>query len=157
ITVHDTDTLRFILQAEVNAVVAMTASHGMASGGLEDTIMGVMHFDNDVLAQFHDAFTVRHAVTGLEVHGTAGSLYARDVMTQRAVGAVVLRHDGIEEAVALDEPENLYERSVRQFVAAVAGCGQPAAGGEDGVRSLAVALAARESAASGRRVAVSYG
>ncbi|HEX5500596.1 MAG TPA: Gfo/Idh/MocA family oxidoreductase, partial [Thermomicrobiales bacterium] len=156
ITVHDADTLRFVLQAEVAEVTAMTASHGMASGGLEDTIMGVMRFDNDVLAQFHDAFTLRHAVTGLEIHGTDGSLYARDVMTQAPVGTVVLRRDGVEEAVALGEHENLYERSVRHFVAAVEGRGAPSASGEDGVRSLAVALAAREAAATGRRVAVSY-
>ncbi|HEU0116473.1 MAG TPA: Gfo/Idh/MocA family oxidoreductase, partial [Thermomicrobiales bacterium] len=67
------------------------------------------------------------------------------------------RRDNVEEAVALDEPENLYERSVANFVAAVEGRGAPSAGGEDGVRSLAVALAAREAAASGRRVSVSYG
>jgi 1,5-anhydro-D-fructose reductase (1,5-anhydro-D-mannitol-forming) len=133
----------------------MTASQGMASGGLEDAIMGVLRFDNGVLAQLHDAFTARHAVTGLEVHGTDGSLYARDVMTQRSVGSVVLRRDGVEEAVELGEPENLYERSVRQFVAAVEG-GVPTATGEDGVRSLAIALAARESAATGKRVAITY-
>jgi 1,5-anhydro-D-fructose reductase (1,5-anhydro-D-mannitol-forming) len=157
ITVHDADTLCFVLQAEATEATAMTASQGMASGGLEDAIMGVLRFDNGVLAQFHDAFTARHAITGLEVHGADGSLYAGDVMTQRAVGSVVLRRDGVEEAVELDEPENLYERSVRNFVAAIEGRGAPSASGEDGVRSLAIALAARESAASGRRVAIGYG
>jgi 1,5-anhydro-D-fructose reductase (1,5-anhydro-D-mannitol-forming) len=156
ITVHDADTLRFVLGEEVAAVTAMTASQGMARAGLEDAVMGVMRFGNGVLAQFHDAFTIRHAHTGFEVHGTDGSLYATDVMTQRPVGAITLRRDSEEELIAVAH-ENLYERSVRLFNAAVRGEGQPAATGEDGLRSLAVALAVREAAASGQTVDVVYG
>jgi 1,5-anhydro-D-fructose reductase (1,5-anhydro-D-mannitol-forming) len=43
---------------------------------------------------------------------------------------------------------------VRCFNAAVRGEGEPAASGPDGVRSLAVALAVRESAQTGRTIAV---
>jgi 1,5-anhydro-D-fructose reductase (1,5-anhydro-D-mannitol-forming) len=148
ITVHDADTLRFVLDDEVAEVTAMTASQGMGQAGLEDAVMGVMRFRGGVLAQFHDAFTVRHAFTGFEVHGTDGSLYGRDVMTQRPVGTVTLWRDGIEEPAPI-EHGNLYERSVARFNAAVRGEGEPAATGEDGVRSLAVALAVREAAESG--------
>jgi 1,5-anhydro-D-fructose reductase (1,5-anhydro-D-mannitol-forming) len=154
ITVHDADTLRFVLQDEVEAVTAMTASQGMARSGLEDAVMGVMRFRSGVIAQFHDAFTAPHAVTGFEVHGTEGSLIGRDVMTQRPAGTVTLRRNGAEEAVSLVH-ENLYDRSVRRFNAAVRGEGSPAATGDDGIRSLAVALAVRESAQTGRQVPVS--
>jgi 1,5-anhydro-D-fructose reductase (1,5-anhydro-D-mannitol-forming) len=158
ITVHDADTLRFVLgDGEVEEVIAFTAAQGMAAGGLEDAVMGVMRFRGGVLAQFHDAFTVRHAGTGFEVHGEEGSLIGRDVMTQRPVGTVVLRRGDREEALAIGEPNNLYERSVRLFAAAARGDGEPAATGEDGVRSLAIALAARESAATGRAVRVAGG
>jgi 1,5-anhydro-D-fructose reductase (1,5-anhydro-D-mannitol-forming) len=153
ITVHDADTLRFVLGAEPMEVTAMAASQGMGRAGLEDAIMGVMRFDNGVLAQFHDAFTARHAYTGFEVHGSEGSLYGRDVMTQRPVGTITLRRDGHEEDVPVAH-ENLYERSVRLFNQAVRGGGAPAATGDDGVRSLAIALAVRESAATGRSVPV---
>jgi 1,5-anhydro-D-fructose reductase (1,5-anhydro-D-mannitol-forming) len=153
ITVHDADTLRFALGGEVAEVTAMTASQGMGRAGLEDAVMGVMRFRDGVIAQFHDAFTAPHASTGFEVHGTEGSLYGRDVMTQRPVGAVTIRREGSEEAVPV-EHENLYERSVRCFNAAIRGEGEPAASGEDGVRSLAVALAVRESAQTGRTVQV---
>ena len=88
ITVHDVDTLRFALGDEVAEVTAMTANQGMGRAGLEDAVMGVMRFRNGVIAQFHDAFTAPHASTGVEVHGTEGSLYGRDVMTQRPVGTV---------------------------------------------------------------------
>ena len=131
----------------------MTASQGMGRAGLEDAVMGVMRFRGGVIAQFHDAFTAPHAVTGFEVHGTVGSLYGRDVMTQRPVGAVTIRRNGSEEAFPLTH-ENLYERSVRCFNAAIRGEGEPSATGTDGVRSLAVALAVRDSAQLGRKVRV---
>jgi 1,5-anhydro-D-fructose reductase (1,5-anhydro-D-mannitol-forming) len=153
ITVHDADTLRFVLGDEIREVTAMTAGQGMGRAGLEDAVMGVMRFGNDVIAQFHDAFTSPHAHTGFEVHGTEGSLYGRDVMTQRPVGSLTLRHGDSEEGVPVAH-ESLYERSVRCFNAAIRGEGEPAASGVDGVRSLAVALAVRESARMGRAVPV---
>lgn len=153
ITVHDADTLRFVLKDEVETVTAMTASQGMGQSGLEDSVMGVMRFGSGLLAQFHDAFTVRHTLTGFEVHGTDGSLFGRNVMTQKAIGEVVLRRGDEQETVPVHH-ENLYERSVRQFNAAVRGEGEPAATGLDGFRSLAIALAAREAAQTGCAVSV---
>jgi 1,5-anhydro-D-fructose reductase (1,5-anhydro-D-mannitol-forming) len=153
ITVHDADTLRFALGDEVTEVTAMTAKQGMGRAGLEDAVMGVMRFRNGVIAQFHDAFTAPHASTGFEVHGTDGSLYGRDVMTQRPMGMVSMRREGREEDVPVDH-ENLYERSVRCFNAAIRGEGEPAASGADGVQSLAVAVAVREAAETGQTVRV---
>jgi 1,5-anhydro-D-fructose reductase (1,5-anhydro-D-mannitol-forming) len=152
ITVHDADTLRFILDAEPVEAVGLSAP---ADGGAVAAIgaMAVLRFDNGVLAQLHDAFDVPHAGTGIEIHGSAGSLFGRDAMTQRPVGEIRLRDARGERAVAV-EHEDLYVRSVAAFAAAVRGEGQPAASGEDGVRSLAAALAVLEAARSGRRVAV---
>jgi 1,5-anhydro-D-fructose reductase (1,5-anhydro-D-mannitol-forming) len=97
-----------------------------------------------------------HARTGLEVHGTDGSLYATDVMTQDPIGRVVLRRDEREEEVDLGVPEDLYVRAVRLFNAATRGEGAPAATGEDGIRSLAVGLAVQEAARTGRTTPVRY-
>jgi 1,5-anhydro-D-fructose reductase (1,5-anhydro-D-mannitol-forming) len=153
--VHDADTLRFVLGAEPVEAAGIAQYAGMATAGLEDGVMAVLRFDNGVLAQLHDAFTVEHAGTGLEVHGAKGSILGRDVMTQRAVGEVKLRDAGGETAFAL-EHENLYLRGVRTFVAALGCHGQPAASGEDGLRSLATALAVLEACSTGRTAAVRY-
>jgi 1,5-anhydro-D-fructose reductase (1,5-anhydro-D-mannitol-forming) len=153
ITVHDADTLRFVLDSEPVAVSAMTSRGGMANEGLEDGVMGVVRFANGVLAQFHDAFTTRYATTGFEVHGDEGSLIGRDCMTQAPKGEVALRTAKGEENLRL-EHEDLYARSVRLFSEAAAGHGSPAATGEDGVKSLAVALAAGEAARAGRETPV---
>jgi len=150
ITVHDADTLRFVLADEVWEVTALAAGQGLAQGALEDAVMGVWRFEGGVLAQHHDAFTVRHAPTGLQVLGEAGSLIAEDVMTQRPVGRVYIQRGDERAQADIGVPENLYARSVRLFNAAARGEGEPAATGEDGVRSLAIALAVRESARTGR-------
>jgi 1,5-anhydro-D-fructose reductase (1,5-anhydro-D-mannitol-forming) len=134
----------------------MTQAAGMASGELEDGAMSVLRFESGLLAQLHEAFTTRHAGTGFEVHGTDGSLVARDVMTQRPVGEVLLRTGAGQEILPVGH-EKLYDRAVRLFHAAVRGEGQPAATGEDGVWSLATAVAVRDAAASGRAVPVEAG
>jgi 1,5-anhydro-D-fructose reductase (1,5-anhydro-D-mannitol-forming) len=155
ITVHDADTLRFVLDDEVTEVTALAAQQGLATSEVEDAVMGVMRFRRGVLAQFHDAFTIKHALTGLEVHGTDGSLIGEHVMTQEPEnGRVFLRRDGAVEEIDVGERENLYVRSVRLFNAAVRGEGQPAATAEDGIRSLAIGLAVQESVRSGRQVQV---
>jgi 1,5-anhydro-D-fructose reductase (1,5-anhydro-D-mannitol-forming) len=153
ITVHDADTLRFILGAEAVQAVAMSQSAFLAREGLEDGVMAVLKFDNGVLAQLHDAFTVKHAGTGIEIHGSEGSVIGRNVMTQRAIGDVLLRDAQGEQAIAV-EHENLYVRGVASFCAAMRGEGSPAATAEDGVRSLAAALAVLEASRSGRAIDV---
>jgi 1,5-anhydro-D-fructose reductase (1,5-anhydro-D-mannitol-forming) len=156
ITVHDADTLRFILGAEPVEAIGMTQASGMARAGLEDGAMSVLRFDNGVLAQIHDAFTVRHAGTGIEIHGTEGSIIGRDVMTQRPVGEVILRNAQGERTVELT-PGNLYVRGVASFAAAMRGDGEPAATAEDGVRSLATALAVLQACREGRSVRIDVG
>jgi len=148
ITVHDADTLRFVLDDEPGSVVAMTSHGGMGRAGLEDGVMGVIRFSSGLLAQFHDGFTTKYATTGFEVHGDAGSLIGRDCMTQAPKGEVVLRSAAGEEALKLDH-ESLYARSIRLFQDAVAGKGAPSATGEDGVKSLSVAISAFAAARSG--------
>lgn len=79
----------------------------------------------------------------------------RDVMTQRAAGRVYLRNASGEKEVPI-EHENLYNRSLAAFNTAIQGEGQPSASGEDGVRSLAIALAVLESARTGKHVEIRY-
>ncbi len=156
ITVHDADTLRFVLADDPVEAVALSQSGGLASPGLEDGVMAAIRFKSGLIAQTHDGFTLPHAGTGFEVHGTEGSLIARDVMTQRAIGTVTLRTAGGEEALPLDH-ENLYARAIRNFHAAIAGQGAPSASGADGIWSLATALAVLESARTGKAVKIDAG
>ena len=156
ITVHDTDTLRYVLNDDVEEVTAFSAQQGMGAGNIEDGVMGVMRFKNGTLAQFHDAFTIGHTNTGFQVHGTEGSLHAEDVMTQSPIGKIYLQRGSEREEVSLPTHNNLYGHAVQAFNAAVRGSGAPWATGEDGIKSLAVALAVLESTQSGKAVKVQY-
>jgi 1,5-anhydro-D-fructose reductase (1,5-anhydro-D-mannitol-forming) len=153
ITVHDADTLRFVLDDDPLEVSAFTQAAGMAAGGLEDGAMCIWRFKSGIIAQSHEGFTTKFAGTGFEVHGSEGSLIAKDVMTQKPIGSVLLRTAKGEEELSFDR-EDLYVRSLRQLHAAIRGEGQPSATGEDGVWSLAAAEAALQSAKSGEAVAV---
>lgn len=156
ITVHDTDTLRFVLGRDPVEVIAFSQAGGMGKQGLEDAVMGVMRFEDGIIAQFHDAFTVKYAETGFEVHGTEGSLIARNVMTQRPVGTVTLRTAAGDEELPT-AGRNLYETALEAFHAAVAGKGRPSATAEDGIWSLATGLAVVEAAKRGSAVKVETG
>lgn len=142
---------------EVLDVAAVELSQGMAARTTSDAVMGSGRLTGDVGLQIHAAYTVPHAVTGFEVHGSEGSLYATKAMKQEPDGDVVLCRAGCDD-MAMDVPdrEGLYERTLRFFADAVTAGGAPTASGADGVRSLAVAMAIRQSAQTCQTIHVKY-
>ena len=156
ITVHNADTLAFLLGEYPEKVTARTHNHGMAGAAMEDAAMGIWEFPSGVMAYTHEGFTLPHAKNGLELHGSDASLYAEDVMTQQPKGRITIRRNG-DDTVIPTASENLYEIGVGQFVAACQGGAKPDADGWAGVRSLAVALATLDSADKGQTVTVDYG
>jgi 1,5-anhydro-D-fructose reductase (1,5-anhydro-D-mannitol-forming) len=155
ITVHDADVARFLLDEDPMTVVAQSVSSGMGQS-VEDSAMSVWLMPSGAMVQSHESFTHPFAGSGLEVHGTEGSIFARGVMTQAPVGEIELVTAAGREAVPFPK-HDLYAQGLRDFLAAVAGRGKPAATGRDGVASLAVALAVREAARTGLRQSVDYG
>jgi 1,5-anhydro-D-fructose reductase (1,5-anhydro-D-mannitol-forming) len=155
IAVHDADTVRFLLGEDPVEVLAIAQNKGMAEG-LEDGAMMILRMPSGAIVQTHEAFTVPHAGSGLEVHGKTGSLFASNVMTQRPIGEVWVVTEAGRRDIPV-EPHNLYAFSLGKFAAAIRGEGAPAASGHDGVKSLAIALAAQQSAREGRRITVDYG
>ncbi len=148
LTVHDSDLLRFILGDEPESVQTIVQNGGLAAAGIEDAAMHLLTFRSGLIAQIYESFTTPYLRTSVEVHGTAGSIVAMDCMAQAPGGTVVLRTAAGEEALPLSQ-ENYYTRGVRAFHDAIAGKGSPPATGEDGLRSLAAALAALKAARSG--------
>lgn len=155
IVVHDADTMAFHLGEYPLDVVALENADSMGQG-VEDSVMSTWRMPSGALVQTHEGFTIRHAGTGIEFHGTKGSIVARNVMTQQPIGQIELRTEAGVEQISFSE-HNLYHRSMGLFMDAVAGKGQPAATGRDGVRSLAVAMAVKQAATTGQRVTVAYG
>lgn len=155
IAVHDADTIAYVLGEHPLEVAALAQNAGLAKG-MEDGCMSVWKFPSGALCFAHESFAVPHAGTGLEIHGDRGSIIARDVMTQRPTGSVLLRTADGEQSIPLSH-RNLYREGVAQFVAAMEGRGAPAADGAAGLRSLATALAILRAAAEQRTITVDYG
>jgi len=153
ITVHDAAVVNRLLGKPLTAV-ALGVRQGAWDAAAADAIMSVLQYEGNVLAQTHDAFTVRYAGTGLEVHGTEGSIIAKDVMTQDPTGSVLLRDPTGERELDIPGRRNLYEVALEAFARAVEEKSEPAVTGVDGVRALAVALAVQEAAQSGRQVEI---
>ncbi|MFB2553733.1 Gfo/Idh/MocA family protein [Ensifer soli] len=154
LTVHDADLLTFLLDSEPESVFAIGSNSGMAVAGIEDSVNGTIRFRNGVTAAFFDAFTTPYAEHRLEVQGTRGSLMATGSLRQAPGGRLAVRDaDGAQE-VALNLTD-LYQPNIRAFQNAIHGHGAPIATGEDGLRSLAVALAAKRSMETGAMVPVS--
>jgi 1,5-anhydro-D-fructose reductase (1,5-anhydro-D-mannitol-forming) len=153
VTCHDAAVTNALLGRPVE-VAAVAVRQGPGEAAAEDAVMAAIRYEGDVLAQAHDAFTVAHAGTGLEVHGTEGSITATGVMTQDPVGTVVLRdRSGVRE-VGVDDRPDLYDVILRAFFEAVREGGEPTVSGAQGVAALAVALAVREAARTGRTIPI---
>jgi 1,5-anhydro-D-fructose reductase (1,5-anhydro-D-mannitol-forming) len=155
LVVHEADTLRFVLDQDPVQVTALTGSQGMASEGIEDEVMGVLRMESGLLASYACSFITPCGHVGLDVNGTEASLSVQRLSGREPTA--VLRHRSGQENIPLSEAEPLGQATVRDFEAAVHGEGEPTASGEDGLRSLAVALASLESARSGQTVALDFG
>jgi 1,5-anhydro-D-fructose reductase (1,5-anhydro-D-mannitol-forming) len=153
LTVHDADLLRFLLSEDMSEVVALTGATGVAMGRLPDTAMIAARTESGLLVQIGESFSIAHAETSLEIHGTEAALIASDVLMQRGGGTVTLRRGGDAQPVQI-EHANAYPRVIESFNLAIRGKGAPSVTGEDGFKSLAFALAVRESASTGRLVKV---
>jgi len=155
LTVHNADTARFLLDEDPVSVVAHMDATGLGQG-VEDSAMSVWAMPSGAMVFSHESFTHPYASSGIEVHGTKGSILARGVLSQEPAGEIELITAQGTTRVDYDHSA-LYENVVRNFCAAVAGLALPTAAGRDGVKSLQIAFAVRDAARSGRRQTVNYG
>ena len=132
-----------------------SVNHGLTAAGIEDTAMSVVRFRGGALVQMFQTWVASCVESDIEIIGSEGSVHARDVMMPDSSSTVVLRTESGATTLDLEhEPVSVYVRGVRLFSQAMRGDGEPPCTGPDGVRSLALALAIREAAATGTRVAV---
>ena len=153
LAVHDADIVRFLLDDEIDEVSAMTAGSGMGNVAIEDTALAIFRTRRGTLGHIHNVFNTPFNRGSIEIHGTRASVVARDNMGQAPGGTVRIRDSSGEHELLLQH-ESLYARMVKSVVAAADGTGQAACSGEDGLHSLAVALAMHESARSSRTVVI---
>lgn len=154
LTVHNADVVRFILGEDPQSVSAQMCVSGMGQG-VEDSAMSVWMMPSGAMVMSHESFTHPFAASGIEVHGSEGSIIATGVLGQEPLGAIKLITKAGCETVPFDN-HDLYSESVRRFSEAISTNGRPASTGLDGVKSLLVATAVREAARSGVSQTIDY-
>lgn len=157
VLIHGADAMRFILGQEPVEVSAIGRSSPRMANGVNDSIMAIFGFDGGAIAQLYADFNTPHARTRIEIHGSEGSIVGTDVLgkTPNLRGRVTLRRDGAETEIAVESDDSRYLLGINRFNAAIRGEGQPACSGVDGIRALAMTLAAEQAAQLGRTIPIS--
>jgi 1,5-anhydro-D-fructose reductase (1,5-anhydro-D-mannitol-forming) len=150
---HSFDMLRFLLRDEIADVLAAAASPLLGDVVEEDVRTTVALRRLGIVAASHDSFVVPHAVTGVEVHGSRGTLVARHCWEDEPASELWLLRHGNSQAVPLPAADGPLE-VIQRFVDAVRRRTAPLAGGTDGVAALAVVLTVAESIRRGQRLPV---
>ncbi len=166
VTVHDAAAVAAILGRRARSVTALGLSQDNRSGDdasatvvPPDAVMTTSLWPGadegpEVLVQTHDAYNNPHLPTGVHILGTDGALVGDDCNGGDPVGSVSLWRGHRSEPLEVPDRTSLYETTVAAFTAAVRGQGEVLVTGEDGVASLAFALAVTESLHTGCRVDV---
>ena len=142
--VHAIDRLRWLLGEEVTEVYAKTATYSNPSL-VEDGVCAVLTFASGLTAVLYENAPGfgRLGPWTTEIFGAAGAL----IITT----GVSLEYRNAGGAQRWTYPEDRrFDRQADEFIRAIIEGRPPSAGGEDGLRGLAVALAIYRSAASGR-------
>ena len=161
-TIHDFDMVRYLSDSEVEEVFAAGAvliDPAIGEAGDIDTAITTMKLRNGALAVIDNS---RQAVYGydqrIEVFGSMGSIAAGNRTPTRTVRMTA-------EGVVSDKPLYFflerYQESFRiemeQFIRAVQEDTKPQVGGEDGLSSILIGLAAKESLDRGEPIRVTEG
>ena len=147
--VHAYDLLRFLLGAEV---VEATAVVDVEPGFEVDTLaLALLRFDNGALAYVNANQSLPNPQQDLSVHGTEGSVIARNVMRADLTGTIsVTGRDGTSERSVCSA--GAFLATVHGFADAVLGGREPSPSGLDGLRSVQVVDALARSARERRSV-----
>jgi len=153
---HNASVVNPLLGTRALTASAITVAQGDWVTEAEDAASSSILYENNVLVRFHDTFTTPFAPTYVEVHGTAGSLHAADVMTPEPIGSVVL-HDGRgSHEIDVEDRRHTYDITLEHFTRATRGDGRPVVDGLDATNALAVSISILESARTGSRVPVDF-
>ncbi len=157
LTTHSMSVTQAILGATATEASAIAVRQGPwatpGDGGPPDAVMAALRF-GDVPVQTHDAYTVEHCPTTVEVIGTEACVIAAGVLAQEPAGTLWRVVGSEMTEIEVPDRRDLYEIVAEGFRVAIAGTGRPTVDGAAGLSALAGALAVAESAKTGRTVTV---
>ncbi len=151
LTVHNVDTMRFLLGADPIRVTGFGGTAGGGPSGILDNTTTTWEFPGSVYITCLDSFLVPHGGTAVELHGTKGSILGQEVLWQQPQGEIEVKTEAGSRSISVDHKVP-YLRTINDFVNAVNGKGKTSASGEDGLKSLKYTLAAQKAITTGQAV-----
>jgi len=161
-TIHDLDMARFLVGSEVTSVYAqgtVRISPEIGAAGDIDTAMLLLVFQCGALATIENS---RQAVYGydqrVELLGSRGGISTGNMFPNEVTisTADAVRRD-LPMCFFLERYAESYALETRSFVESVLAGRPPSPSGVDGRKALELAIAARDSLASGKPVAIAVG
>jgi 1,5-anhydro-D-fructose reductase (1,5-anhydro-D-mannitol-forming) len=150
--VHCADIMRYVLGREVTQVTAL--SDATPDAPLEELLVMSLRFDDGSLGTVMTGRrTPDYQGNDVVVYGSEGKAGVHEGIGMVLDGTLDITTSGTETSESYEnDPIALYTWQVDAMNAAVAGDGEPAATGVDGLRAAQITLAMVESARTGRRV-----
>lgn len=155
--IHDFDTARFLLESEVSSIftrATVQVDPAIGEAGDVDTTVSILTFENGVMATIDNS---RQAAYGydqrVEVLGSAGMLQMNNIPVDTHL---VFNREGSHQPQYLDffleRYAAAYRREMKAFIQALSKGESMPVGVEDGLRSTAIAIAAKRSLDENRMV-----
>jgi 1,5-anhydro-D-fructose reductase (1,5-anhydro-D-mannitol-forming) len=150
--VHAIDLLRFVLNDEVDEIMAFTDARTSPIAPLESRALAQMRFRAGTLATVRCARGVHAPGNDLYVQGVTGSATAHRTIDEATRGTLSV--SGTDALLSgIPAGSDMYAFQAHAFAEAVERGEEPDASGEDGLRMVELTAALYESARSGRSVA----
>lgn len=155
--IHDFDTARFLMESEVTSIFtrgAVQVDPAIGEAGDVDTSVSVLTFENGVMATIDNS---RQAAYGydqrVEILGTEGMLQMNNIPLDTHL--VFNRQGGHQRPYLdffLERYADAYRQEMKTFIEALRNDQPMPVGVEDGLRSTAIAIAAKRSLDENRMV-----
>jgi predicted dehydrogenase len=144
---HELDYLQWLL-GDASAVMCMLDQRSDMQIETEDVAMLLIRLADGALIDYHANCFQLNRARGLEIVGTDGTL-----LTDQVLNALTLVQAGTREEIAFEcDGDYSYREQDRNFCAVIRGQGSFRTPLDQGIQTLKLCLAAKQSAASGRLV-----
>ncbi|MGK3958910.1 Gfo/Idh/MocA family protein [Arthrobacter sp. R4] len=153
---HNASVVNQLLTTKPLHVMATTAHQGDWKAQAEDAASASIQYEDEVLVDFQDSFTLPYSASYIEVSGDKGTVTGYDVMTPEPTGTVVMTNGSGRREIPVADRRHTYDITLAAFKSSIHGGSRPIVDGVDAMNTLAISLAILRSASLGKKCAIDY-
>lgn len=150
VAIHGYDAIRFITGREVVSVSAKTLIEEKSA--LENLAVAMFELDCGALVDVVADQLLPFPCNDLQICGSRGRIIGTNVTRVGLSGSLSVQIDGQAATASQHETSDCFKRTIEDFHYAIRGRSEPAATGYDGLKSVELAIAVAQSAATGQTI-----